>query len=196
MPGTELQPTNASQFGRFFRSWIQDPLSIGAVAPSGRLLARLMVRDLRGDSRVVELGSGTGTVTQAIVDRGVKANNLCLIEQHAQFIDILRGRFPGALTVKADATDLNGQLAAWSGSVDFVVSGLPLILFTSARKRILLTQAFDLLNEQGSFHQFTYAARCPVGKSLLAELGLKATRLGVAAFNFPPAFVYRFERIR
>ena len=105
-------------------------------------------------------------------------------------------RVTSASTVRADVTRLNGELAEWAGSVDFIVSGLPLVLFNRARKRSLLTQAFDLLNERGSFHQFTYAACCPISKSLLAELGLRATRLGIAAFNFPPAFVYRFERER
>jgi phospholipid N-methyltransferase len=194
MSSAELQSVAPSQFGRFFRSWIQDPLSIGAVAPSGRPLARLMARDLHDDARVIELGPGTGTVTQAIVDSGVRGCNLCLVERHDQFISLLRDRFPDAVTINADARHLVEHLAAWSGTVDFIVSGLPLMLFSRECKARLLGQAFELLVEGGSFHQFTYAGRCPVSRELLGSLGLKSTRLGVAAFNFPPAVVYRFER--
>jgi hypothetical protein len=76
MSGSELEQQQYAkgpqQLARFFRSWIQDPLAIGAVAPSGRVLAKLMVRDLVPGARVVELGAGTGTLTQAILDRGVQ----------------------------------------------------------------------------------------------------------------------------
>lgn len=194
MSSVELQSVAPSQFRRFFRSWIQDPLSIGAVAPSGRPLARLMARDLHDDARVIELGPGTGTVTQAIIDSGVQGGNLCLVERHDQFIEPLRQRFPQAVTINADARHLAEHLASWCGTVDFIVSGLPLILFSRESKACLLEQSFELLVEGGSFHQFTYAGRCPVSRDLLRGLGLKATRLGVAAFNFPPAVVYRFER--
>lgn len=153
-----------------------------------------MARDLHDDARVIELGPGTGTVTQAIVDNGVRGCNLCLVERHDQFIELLRARFPEAVTINADARRLGEHLASWSGTVDFIVSGLPLMLFSRECKARLLEQSFELLVEGGSFHQFTYAGRCPVSRDLLRGLGLKATRLGVAAFNFPPAVVYRFER--
>lgn len=194
MSTVELQSVSLARLGRFFRSWIQDPLSIGAVAPSGRPLAKLMTRDLDDTARVVELGAGTGTVTQAIVDRGVLEHNLCIVEQHSEFIDILRRRFPAATTIEADACELVKHLPAWAGSVDFVVSGLPLVLFSKQCKRALLEQAFSLLGEGGVFLQFTYAGRCPVSRAMLDTLGLSATRQGVAAFNVPPAFVYRLER--
>ena len=54
---------------RFIRSWIERPLSIGAVTPSGKMLARAMARyvDPHSDGPVVELGPGTGPVTAALV---------------------------------------------------------------------------------------------------------------------------------
>jgi len=194
MAPSEFEHCYPSQYRRFFRSWIQDPMAIGAVAPSGRLLAKLMVSDLYFGARVIELGSGTGTVTQAILDRGVREHDLCLIEQHDEFTRILQHRFPSATTVKADALSLAHHLRSLSGSVDFVISGLPLLLFSGPKKRRLLSQAFELLGAGGAFHQFTYAGRCPVSKRSLRQLGLRASRLGIAAFNFPPAFVYRIER--
>src|SRR5262245_64923518 len=46
---------------RFIRSWIERPLSIGAVTPSSKMLARAMARyvDPHSDGPVVELGPGT-----------------------------------------------------------------------------------------------------------------------------------------
>lgn len=51
---------------KFIRSWAQNPLRTGAVAPSGPELAAKMASFLtpRPHSRVVELGPGTGVVTR------------------------------------------------------------------------------------------------------------------------------------
>ena len=45
---------------RFLRSWIEKPLHVGAVMPSGRFLARTMAQYVDPDSSgpVVELGPG------------------------------------------------------------------------------------------------------------------------------------------
>src|ERR1700686_967212 len=59
---------------RFIRSWIERPLSIGAVTPSGKILARAMARyvDPNSTGPVVELGPGTGPVTAGLVEAGVE----------------------------------------------------------------------------------------------------------------------------
>jgi phosphatidylethanolamine/phosphatidyl-N-methylethanolamine N-methyltransferase len=180
---------------RFFRSWMQDPLAIGAVAPSSRVLAKLMVKGLAPGDRVVELGAGTGTVTQAILNCGVRPEDLYLIEQNAGFVALLRQRFPRAHVVHGDAVALARHLGATAGSVDFVISGLPLMLFSQAQKVRMLTQAFSVLRANGRFHQFTYAGRCPVSRAMLRQLDLRTSLIGVTALNLPPAFAYRFQRL-
>jgi phospholipid N-methyltransferase len=75
-----------------------------------------------------------------------------------------------------------------------VISGLPILWFNRDKKSAILAEAFELMRPQGRYQQFTYLGRPPVGPRLLAELGLRATLLGIAPMNLPPAFVYRFER--
>lgn len=194
MPRHELRQRAADDFGRFFRSWIQNPLAIGAVAPSGRLLARLMATSLSEGARVIELGGGTGTVTQAILDAGVRPEDLFVVEQNAQFVRLLKRRFPSSSIIEADATEVSERLDAVRGSFDFVISGLPLLLFSPVQKTRLLSEAFELLGPRGLLHQFTYAGRCPIGRELRARLGLQSSLIGFAPFNLPPAFVYRLAR--
>jgi phospholipid N-methyltransferase len=153
-----------------------------------------MATGLERGSRVVELGVGTGTLTEAILDAGVRERDLHLVEQHADFVDVLRQRFPEADIVHADAADIGKRLAALRGQVDYVISGLPILWFNRDIKLRILTGAFDLLRDGGRFHQFTYLGRPPIGNKILAELGLRPTLLGIAPMNLPPAFVYRLER--
>ena len=185
------QPRGSTEPTRFFRNWLQNPLTVGAVAPSGRELARLMTAGLASGARVVELGAGTGTLTQAILDRGVHASDLHVIEQNDEFAAILRSRFPSCAIVAGDAAHLDNHLRGLRGSVDFVISGLPLLLFGAARKAQIVQQALTMLGSRGCIHQYTYGGRCSIGRGLLARYGLRATLLGVAARNIPPAFVYR-----
>jgi phospholipid N-methyltransferase len=190
----QRQQHTPDDFGHFFKSWIQNPVAIGAVAPSGRLLAKLMATGLKRGARVVELGAGTGTVTQAILDTGVLAEDLFVVEQNTQFQKILARRFPESHLVAADALSLTEHVPE-RGSFDFVVSGLPLLFFSPEQKRRLLEQVFELLGAKGALHQFTYAGRCPVERGLRSRLELKSSLIGIAPFNLPPAFVYRLSRL-
>jgi phosphatidylethanolamine/phosphatidyl-N-methylethanolamine N-methyltransferase len=196
MFGAELrQRATSHPLACFLRSWVRNPIRVGAVAPSSRLLAKRMVSGLESDATVVELGPGTGTFTRAILAAGVSSDRLHLIEQSDRFSVFLQQRFPGTQVVCGDALVMSDLLREQAGSVDLIVSGLPLLLFSDAQKARLLEGAFSLLGPGGRLHQFTYGGRCPVGRSLRSRLGLKATLIGVTPFNIPPAFVYRFERL-
>ena len=195
MSGPELHRTHTSDdFGRFFKSWIRNPLAIGAFAPSGRSLARLMAKDVAPGSRVLELGAGTGTVTAALLARGVHATDLYVVERDPHLLKILERRFPRCHVIGADALALEERLAAVP-PFDFVISGLPLVLFSPENRMRVLQQAFALLQPGGRLHQFTYAGRCPIDRELRSTLHIESVLLGIAALNLPPAVVYRMTRI-
>ena len=96
----------------FIRSWIERPLSIGAVKPSSKMLARTMARyvDPHSEGPVVELGPGTGPVTEALVEAGIAPARLVLLEFNPTFCRILRARYPEATLVQGDAYSLRSVL--------------------------------------------------------------------------------------
>src|ERR1043166_1520502 len=125
---------------RFIRSWLEKPLSTGAVTPSGRVLARAMARYVEPEvpGPVVELGPGTGPVTEALVDHGVDPARLVLVEFNPTFCQLLRARFPAATVIQADAYGLRRALASLLPPPRAaLVSGLP--MFTKpVRTRVRL----------------------------------------------------------
>ena len=188
---SEVQHAHTSDdLSHFVKGWIRNPLAMGALAPSGKSLARLMAKDVGPSSRVVELGAGTGTVTAALLANGVAPGNLYLVERDPQFVKILERRFPRCHVVAADALHLDVPFRASAG-FDFVVSGLPLLCFSPAKRYRVLEQALRLLKPHGRLHQFTYGGRCPVDRCLRALLRVDSVLLGIAPLNLPPAFVYR-----
>src|SRR4029077_4601040 len=115
---------------RFLRSWIEKPLHMGAVMPSGRFLARTMAQyvDVGADGPVVELGPGTGAITSALVAHGIEQKRLVLVEYNPGFCALLRDRYPQATVVQGDAYTLRDTL--WNVlrvPAAAVVSGLPLV---------------------------------------------------------------------
>jgi len=194
MSGEELEQLHTSDdFGRFFKSWIRDPVSMGAFAPSGKTLARLMAKGVGPGARVVELGAGTGTVTAALLANGVDPKDLWLVERDLELLKVLRRRFPRCRVMAADALEIEAHFEE-PGTFDFVISGLPLVLFSTERRRRLVEQAFALLKPKGRLHQFTYAGRCPIDRDLRHALRVQSVLLGIAPLNLPPGFVYRLER--
>jgi phosphatidylethanolamine/phosphatidyl-N-methylethanolamine N-methyltransferase len=189
----ELQQLHTPHdFGYFFRSWIRDPRGIGACAPSGRSLAKLMATGVIPGAKVLELGAGTGTVTEALLAKGVQPNDLYLVECNRELVRILERRFPRCHVIAADALALDRHFLP--APFDFVVSGLPLLLFSMEQRVQMLRQVLALLRPTGRLHQFTYGGRCPIDRELRRTLNVDSELLGIAALNLPPAFVYQLTR--
>lgn len=193
MSGQEFrEPHTSDDFGHFIKGWIRNPFAMGALAPSGKSLAKLMARDVGPGSRVVELGAGTGTLTEALLANGVAPDDLYLVERELEFVRILERRFPQCHVIAADALDLDSELA--TATFDFVISGLPLLFFSPDQRHRVLQQALQLLKPSGHFHQFTYGGVCPLDRDLRAMFHLDSVLLGIAPLNLPPGFVYRLTR--
>src|SRR5215510_12861521 len=87
---------------QFIRSWLEKPLSTGAVMPCGKLLARTLAgqADTETVGPIIELGPGTGPVTEALVEHGVDPARLILLEFNPRFCALLRARFPTATVLQ------------------------------------------------------------------------------------------------
>ncbi|MEA2933978.1 MAG: phosphatidylethanolamine/phosphatidyl-N-methylethanolamine N-methyltransferase [Variibacter sp.] len=176
---------------RFIRTWLEKPLIAGAVTPSSRALARAMARYVDPTIRgaVVELGPGTGPVTDALLERGVAEERLVLVEYDPGFCQLLRKRFPKATVIQGDAYAARRILHG--RQVAAAVSSLP--LFTKPlRFRVRLLRDCFLLMRQGSpFIQFTYAVVPPIPKSVASADVHASERIWM---NLPPARVWVYRK--
>jgi phosphatidylethanolamine/phosphatidyl-N-methylethanolamine N-methyltransferase len=179
---------------RFIRSWIEKPLSIGAVTPSGRVLARAMAAyvDPNASGPVIELGPGTGPVTEALVAQGIAPSRLVLVEFNPNFCRLLHKRYPDANVVQGDAYSLKrlltGKLAEPAAAV---VSGLPLITKPLRTRLRLLYEAFGLMLPGAPFVQFTYATMPPIPKALDRVRAEASERIWM---NIPPARIWVYRK--
>ncbi|HEY0662402.1 MAG TPA: phospholipid methyltransferase [Lysobacter sp.] len=183
----------------FFRQWLKNPLRTAAVAPSSAELAAAMIAELPDNARrVIELGGGTGAITQALLDAGIESEDLLVLELNEELHAHLHALFPGVRVVLGDARSLaqsardSGYLE--SGPVDAIVSGLGLLTMPHPLQRDILAAAFGCLRAEGVFVQFTYGPIAPVADAVAEQLGLRVRRGDFVLRNVPPATVYVYER--
>lgn len=180
---------------RFLRSWVERPLMTGAVMPSGRVLARTMASYVDPESAgpVIELGPGTGPVTEALVQRGIAEERLILVEFNPEFCTLLRRRFPKATVVQGDAYALSKTLdGTLMEPAAATVSSLPLFTKPLPIRSALMDEAHTLMRDSAPFIQFTYALVPPIPKQPERYSTMRSHRIWL---NLPPARVWVYRRL-
>jgi phosphatidylethanolamine/phosphatidyl-N-methylethanolamine N-methyltransferase len=179
---------------RFFRTWFEKPLRVGAVTPSSKALARTMAAyiDPAAPGPIIELGPGTGPITEALVAQGIDPGRLVLVEFDATFCRLLRARYPSATVVQGDAYGLKRILGNFLREpAAAVVSGLPLFTKPLRVRLRLLFEAFGLMLPGAPFVQFTYNALAPMPTRLDRVRVQASERVWM---NIPPARVWVYRR--
>ena len=180
---------------RFLKSLVARPRSIGAIAPSSPALARKIAQqvDPAVPGTVLELGPGTGVVTDAVIARGIGIERLIAVEADPDLAQLMRERFPALRVVEGDAFALDHTLPPdESGPLAAVVSGLPLLNFPPGKRRALIATALARMPAAGPFVQFSYGLSAPVP----ADREISVVQAGLVLANLPPAriWVYRLAR--
>lgn len=172
---------------------------MASVTPSGRQLARLMASAIPpGSQCVVELGAGTGAITDALLHHGIRPQALLAVEMNPVLYRLLLQRFPGTHIACGDARHLytlvHETRAFAPGQVDVVCSSLGLLTMPHDLQYDILAAAFRVLQPQGVFIQYTYGPNHPLDDDVRQRLGLECRRVGLAWRNLPPARVYVYSR--
>jgi phosphatidylethanolamine/phosphatidyl-N-methylethanolamine N-methyltransferase len=180
----------------FLREWFANPQRTGSVAPSSPKLAAAMAHWLPSDPKsfVLELGPGTGAVTEALIKRGLREDRLVAIEHNPKMARLLREKFPRAQIITGDAWQMDALLRERRHpieSVGAVISSLPLLNFQLAEAEALAQKIRDILEPHGNWVQYSYH----LGKNQTrgaSSFQLRATK--IVWLNFPPARVSVFQK--
>ena len=173
---------------RFLGGLITRPRNVGAVAPSGPQLAKAMAAQIRLDGPVLELGPGTGAITQAIVAK-VGEKRLTAVEYDGDFAAALKARWPAITVIQGDAFDLDHTLSHRQPFAA-IVSGLPLLNFPMEDRHRLIEGVAARLMPGAAFIQFSYGLNAPV----TPPDGHYVTQAAFAWANVPPARVWVYRK--
>jgi phosphatidylethanolamine/phosphatidyl-N-methylethanolamine N-methyltransferase len=185
----------------FLGALLRSPKGVGAIAPSGRGLAAMMVKmaGIEPGQVIVELGAGTGPMTRAIVDAHPD-NPLLVIEPDPELAAACRERVPEAEVIEAYAQDVRTLLRdRGHEGAQRIVSSLPFAIWPDELQRDVLDAVIDVLEPGGCMVTFTYVHGpwLPAGRrvrALLDDRFASVTCSPTVWANLPPAFVYTCER--
>jgi phosphatidylethanolamine/phosphatidyl-N-methylethanolamine N-methyltransferase len=180
----------------FLQEWFAHPRRTGSIVPSSRHLAAAMAHWLPAnpESFVLELGPGTGMVTEALLRHGLREEKLVAIEHNPKLARLLHERFPHAHILTGDAWHMDDLLRNHRNpikSVGAVISSLPLMNFSEEQAETLAQKIRDVLEPQGNWVQFSYRI------DKLRTRGASSFRLHASKIvwlNLPPARVSVFQK--
>lgn len=177
---------------RFLRALIARPKNIGALMPSSPALAEAIARQIDPHAGpVLELGPGTGVVTEALLMRGVPADRLVLVEYDEDMASHLAARFARARVIQGDAFNLDAILGAPNGSpFGAIISGIPLLNHSVARRQAYVSNLGRRLMPNAPLVQFSYGAQAPVKP----PAGYSVVRAATVLANIPPAKVWIYRK--
>ncbi|QDZ02156.1 methyltransferase domain-containing protein [Nitratireductor mangrovi] len=179
---------------RFFKGWIDKPRAVGSVVPTSSVTARRMasVIDTGSGLPVLELGAGTGVITKAILERGVKPEDLYSLEYAPEFVSHLKQRFPRVNVIEGDAFDLDTTLSHLPDLVfDSVVSGVPLLNFPVPRRIAFVEHVLDRIPAGRPIVQITYGPMSPVPPR---RGNYTVEHYDFVVRNLPPAQLWLYRR--
>ena len=178
----------------FLRRWLAHPLRVAALLPSPPVLGELIAQRVPdpGERFILEVGAGTGAITRGLLRR-VPEEQLVIVELDEELCRWLRQRFPRAIVLCGDATELAHLLPerCRNGNIAAVISGIPIVQFTMAAKRAFVEQCFSLMGDDGGMFQYSYLPLSPLPAR---ALGIEATRIGATMHSPLPMFLWRFVR--
>ncbi|WP_418317810.1 hypothetical protein [Piscinibacter sakaiensis] len=183
-----LAPRGSVRAAAFVLAAFARPTTVGALLPSSRHLALAMAEAAAGAERLIELGAGTGAITEALC-REHPGIPTTAVELEPRLAQHLSRRFPGIEVRAAAADEVLRAMSSGHGST-VLVSSLPfrsLPPFWRQRSRQAI-EDFLLAQPMRRLIQFTYQPRVPF--DLQHVHALRWRRVGVIWRNAPPAWVW------
>lgn len=173
------------------KEFFKNPKQIGAIASSSKFLAEKLVKAaiLENTKIIVELGAGTGIITDKILELMPKDAVLLSFEINNFLSRHIKEKIRDKrlMVINDDAANICKYLNEYGFQfADCVISGLPLAVFSKEERNQLLDVINGCLSEGGRYVQFQYSLS---DMSALKNVFPKVN-LDFEMRNIPPAFIY------
>jgi phospholipid N-methyltransferase len=176
----------------FLKALATNPRAMGAILPSSKYLAQEMAACIvpNEEGVIVELGAGTGVMTEAMLELNIAPDKIIAIECAPSLAEQLQIDFPLVKILKGDAAQLTDLLKDESRPVTTILSSLPLRSLTKEERHAILSEISSVLIPNGQYIQFTYDIRSHKG---YYPAHYHLTKSQVVWKNIPPAKIEVFS---
>jgi len=187
---------------KFLTQFLIHPTKVGAIAPSNNKLCDMItdMADLPQISSVIEFGSGTGVITEKIINKISKDTTFFAMEINETLVEATKKRCPGTTVYQSSASNAKRHLEIHGEQgCDRIISSLPWSTFSDELQDDLMETIIDILNPGGKFLTYAYIPGLvfPSARRFKNKLYEKFDKVGrskIVWTNFPPAFIYYAEK--
>lgn len=138
------------------------------------------------DGNILELGAGTGPITDALLKKTMR---LEAVERDAILATHLKQRFP---TLTVHQQDVEDVLRKTMRTYSSVLSGIPFAVMEKEKRTRVFQLIFQRLQPNGRFIMFQYSKTTEQElRNLFGDANVTAT---FVPWNVPPAFVFTCEK--
>ena len=189
-----LDPLKGDEKLIFFKQFLKHPFQIGSVIPSSPYLERrvLEMAEVHRCKTVVELGSGTGGTTRAILARMPENGTLLSIEINPRFHNMVKKIEDARLRAHlGSAADLGSILDQYGlPNPDAVISGIPFSTMPEELGKNIIFEIARCLAHGGRFVAYQFSGKV----SSLCNPVLGPCKKCLEILNIPPMRIYRWEK--
>jgi phospholipid N-methyltransferase len=166
----------------FFKRFLASPIAVGAVLPTSLQTARIMASPIDPKGTVCELGAGTGSITQGILERIERPDQLTSVEIDPELAMEFKKNFPDVKLLVGDAE----EALANGPSYDAIISGVPFTVMNPEKRERMFALVKKKLNPQGVFVAIQYS----LSSKKELERNFRSVKIRFSPLNAPPAFLY------
>jgi phospholipid N-methyltransferase len=176
---------------QFLRGFLKNPVMVGSVIPSSRVLIDKMLGpvDWANTKLFVEYGPGVGTFTRPILDRLAPDSRLVTIDTNPDFTRYLMQSIddPRLIAVNGSAADVEKLLAERNlGQADYVLSGLPFSTLPPGVGDAIAEATSKVIRPGGAFLVYQFS---PKVRDFI-EPHFAPIKRGFEWVNVPPATLF------
>lgn len=166
----------------FFKRYLASPIAVGAFFPTSLATGRMMAGPAKADGTVLEMGAGTGSITQGILEHIANPSQLTSVEIDPELAAEFRKNFPQVNLIVGDAEETLRQGAGW----DAIISGVPFTVMEPTKRERMFKLIMERLKPKGVFVAIQYS----LSSKKELEQRFEDVQILFSPFNLPPAFVY------
>jgi len=192
----DTRPVNSLLNGRFafFKEFLKHPLQIGSIIPSSRFLEQriLGTSAIASATTIVELGSGTGGTTRAILNAMPKGARLLSIEINPHFHTLVSSIEDERLIAHlGSASELKTIISMYGlDAPEAVISGIPFSTMKASEASQVIEAISTLLAPNGRFVAYQVSRQV----ATLCRPFLGPEQMVMELLNIPPTRIYQWEK--
>ena len=176
---------------QFLRGFLKNPVMVGSIIPSSRVLIEKMLRpvDWENTRLFVEYGPGVGTFTRPILDLLGPDARLVTIDTNPDFTKFLRESIddPRLIPVTGSAAEVEAILEERGlGQADYVLSGLPFSTLPPGVGDAIAEATAKVIRPGGAFLVYQFS---PKVKDFI-DPHFERIERGFEWVNVPPATLF------